>query len=108
MSTRPTTVLIVGATGSIGRHAVVEAVHQGYRVRALVRNPARAKSLPEQAELVVGDLTRPDTLDAASTAVTRSSSPTARRLENPMSATSTMPASRTWSSLCAAGQRGSR
>ncbi|MFV0461774.1 MAG: SDR family oxidoreductase [Nostocoides sp.] len=58
-------VLIVGATGSVGRLAVAEALRQGYAVRALVRDPARAGSLPDAAELVVGDLTRSGTLDAA-------------------------------------------
>jgi uncharacterized protein YbjT (DUF2867 family) len=61
----PTTVLVVGATGSIGRLVVEEAVRQGYRTRALVRDPARAGQLPPEAELVVGDVTRPDTLPAA-------------------------------------------
>ena len=59
------TVLIVGATGSIGRYAVTEALRQGYNVRALVRSQARAASLPAGVELVVGDLTRPETLDPA-------------------------------------------
>ncbi|RKR18636.1 NAD-dependent epimerase/dehydratase family protein [Arthrobacter oryzae] len=35
MSHRPSKVLIVGATGSIGRYAVAEALRQGYAVRAL-------------------------------------------------------------------------
>lgn len=65
MTPENSTVLVVGATGSIGRHAVTEALRQGYRVRALVRDPARARSLPDRVELVVGDLTRPDTLAAA-------------------------------------------
>lgn len=65
MTTRPNTVLIVGATGSIGRHAVTEALRQGYNVRALVRNPDRARALPDGIDIVVGDLTRPDTLPAA-------------------------------------------
>lgn len=34
MNHRPFTVLIAGATGSIGRYAVVEALNQGYAVRA--------------------------------------------------------------------------
>jgi uncharacterized protein YbjT (DUF2867 family) len=60
------TVLVVGATGSIGRLVVEEAVRQGYRTRALVRDPARARQLPlPEAQLVVGDVTRPDTLPAA-------------------------------------------
>lgn len=59
-------ILIVGATGSIGRLAVAEAHAQGYRVRALVRDADRAgRVLPGEAELVVGDLTEPDTLAAA-------------------------------------------
>jgi uncharacterized protein YbjT (DUF2867 family) len=61
----PTTVLVVGATGSVGRLVVEEAVRQGHRTRALVRHPARAGQLPPEAELVVGDVTRPDTLPAA-------------------------------------------
>ena len=65
MSAAKQLVLVVGATGSIGRYAAREALRQGHRVRALVRNTARGASLPEQAERVVGDLTRPDTLAAA-------------------------------------------
>ena len=61
----PTTVLVVGATGSIGRLVVEEALRQGYRTRALVRDPAKAGQLPGEAQLVVGDVTRPDTLPAA-------------------------------------------
>ncbi len=66
MSDRPSTVLIVGATGSIGRYAVAEALRQGYTVRALVRDKARAdRILPNGVDLVIGDLTRPDTLGPA-------------------------------------------
>jgi uncharacterized protein YbjT (DUF2867 family) len=62
---RPTTVLVVGATGSIGRLAVEEALRQGYRTKALVRDAGRAQNLAKDAEVVVGDLTRPETLAAA-------------------------------------------
>lgn len=63
MSTTPNRVLIVGATGSIGRPAVAAALRQGFEVRALVRNQDRAhRLLPDGVELVVGDLTRPATL----------------------------------------------
>lgn len=66
MIDRPSTVLIVGATGSIGRHAVTEALRQGYAVRALVRDHARAaRLLPESVDLVIGDLTRPETVGPA-------------------------------------------
>lgn len=65
MNPHPGTILVVGATGSIGRHVVAQALHAGYTVRALVRDPARARALPPEAEQVVGDLNRPDTLQAA-------------------------------------------
>lgn len=59
-----TTVLVVGATGSIGRHVAAEALAAGYTTRALVRDPARA-SLPAGVEMVTGDVTSPETLAAA-------------------------------------------
>jgi uncharacterized protein YbjT (DUF2867 family) len=57
--------LVVGATGSIGRLVVAEAMRQGHAVRALVRNQRKGRLLPPGAEVVVGDLTRPETLSAA-------------------------------------------
>ncbi|RKR75910.1 uncharacterized protein YbjT (DUF2867 family) [Frondihabitans australicus] len=59
------TVLVVGSTGSVGRHVVAEAVRQGHTTRALVRDSARASRLDPGASLVVGDLTRASTLVAA-------------------------------------------
>jgi len=58
-------VLAVGATGSIGRLVVVEAVRQGHVVRALVRTAGKARKLPREAQLITGDVTQPDTLPAA-------------------------------------------
>jgi uncharacterized protein YbjT (DUF2867 family) len=59
-------VLVVGATGSVGRLVVAAALSEGYAVRALVRNVRRARSiLPAQAELFGGDLTLPLSLQAA-------------------------------------------
>jgi uncharacterized protein YbjT (DUF2867 family) len=57
-------VLVVGATGSIGRHVVEDALRRGHCVRALERHPAKHR-LPDGVEAVAGDLTRPDTLMAA-------------------------------------------
>ncbi|WP_203566605.1 SDR family oxidoreductase [Aestuariimicrobium ganziense] len=57
-------VLVVGATGSIGRHVVQKCLQAGHATRALVRNPARA-DLPAGVEVVVGDLTDPASLAAA-------------------------------------------
>jgi uncharacterized protein YbjT (DUF2867 family) len=59
------TVLVVGATGSIGSLVVEEALRQGHSVRALVRNPEKARRPPAKAEAVIGDLTRPETLEGA-------------------------------------------
>jgi uncharacterized protein YbjT (DUF2867 family) len=65
MSNQSITVLVIGATGSIGSLVVEEALRQGHSVRALVRSAERARRLPPNAEAMIGDLTRPDTLNAA-------------------------------------------
>ncbi|MFG6459572.1 SDR family oxidoreductase [Roseateles sp. BYS96W] len=59
------TVLVVGATGSVGRLVVAEALARGHRVRALVRNVTRAAFLPAKAQRVVGDPTDEATLAGA-------------------------------------------
>jgi uncharacterized protein YbjT (DUF2867 family) len=56
------TVLVVGATGSIGRHVVAESLRRGHRTQALVRQASAGTDLPAQAEIVTGDLTAADTL----------------------------------------------
>jgi uncharacterized protein YbjT (DUF2867 family) len=58
-------ILVVGAIGSIGTLAVEEAIRQGHKVRALVRNASKARRLPHEGETVIGDPTRPETLSAA-------------------------------------------
>lgn len=58
-------VLVVGATGSIGRLVVDEAIRQGHSVRALARDPSKAGKLRPEAQVVVGDVTRPQTLSSA-------------------------------------------
>jgi uncharacterized protein YbjT (DUF2867 family) len=65
MNTQRMTVLVVGATGSIGRLVVEEAVRNGHAVRALVRDPKKAHRLLPDVQIVVGDLTRADTLGPA-------------------------------------------
>jgi uncharacterized protein YbjT (DUF2867 family) len=65
MTTLQKKLLVVGATGSIGRLVVEEAVKEGYAVRALVRSQAKAARLPRAAQVVIGDVTRPHTLAAA-------------------------------------------
>ncbi len=58
-------ILVVGATGSIGRLVVEEAVRQGHAVHALVRTTEKAHQLPREAQVVLGDVTREDTLPSA-------------------------------------------
>lgn len=65
MNERPSTVLVVGSTGSIGQLVVEEALDEGYAVRALVRDRDKARQLPSETESVVGDLTEPETIPAA-------------------------------------------
>jgi len=60
----PRTVLVIGATGKVGRHVVAGLIGEGIHVRALVRRPVTA-GLPDEVELVEGDLTRPETIRAA-------------------------------------------
>jgi uncharacterized protein YbjT (DUF2867 family) len=58
------TILVTGATGSVGRLVVDELLKTGVPVRALTVDPERAK-LPAEAEVVVGSLARPSTLPIA-------------------------------------------
>ena len=58
------TILVTGATGTVGRHVVDQLLQKGEQVRAVSRNPAKA-NLPEDVEVVAGDLNAPDTLQAA-------------------------------------------
>src|SRR5262245_19238427 len=55
-------ILIVGATGNVGRQVLSQLQDTGVRVRALVRDPHKA-GLPPNVDVMRGDLTLPDTLD---------------------------------------------
>ena len=56
-------VLVTGATGNVGRQVVEQLRGTGCRIRALSRSPHSA-NLPHDVEVVRGDLSAPDTLDA--------------------------------------------
>ena len=56
-------VLVTGATGHIGGQVVAQLRDTGCRIRALTRHPESAK-LPDDVEVMRGDLAVPETLDA--------------------------------------------
>jgi putative NADH-flavin reductase len=51
-------IVVFGAGGRAGRHAVAEAVARGHQVTAVVRDPAKYRD-PAGARLVAGDVTDP-------------------------------------------------
>jgi uncharacterized protein YbjT (DUF2867 family) len=55
---------VTGATGRVGRAVVAQLLDAGLPVRALTRRPAEAR-LPPAVEVVAGDFTVPESLDAA-------------------------------------------
>jgi dihydroflavonol-4-reductase len=59
-------VLVTGATGFLGTALVHRLVSGGIRVRVLVRSPAKAKHLTDNAvDVVVGDITEENAVEAA-------------------------------------------
>lgn len=59
------TVVVAGATSKSGRAIVTQLVAAGYTVRALSRNPEKSKDLGAGVEVVMADVTKPETLPAA-------------------------------------------
>jgi uncharacterized protein YbjT (DUF2867 family) len=55
--------LIIGATGNVGGQVLSQLVTIGAQARVVVRNP-EAVHFPRQVQVVRGDLTLPETLDA--------------------------------------------
>ncbi|GAA3187074.1 NmrA family NAD(P)-binding protein [Nonomuraea roseoviolacea] len=65
------TILVTGATGTVGRLVVEELVRAGRQVRALTRDLSRASALlPAGVEVVAGDLADPGSLVRAFDGVT--------------------------------------
>lgn len=58
------TILVTGATGKVGQHVVEQLVKRNANVRALVRDPAKAR-LPANVAVVQGDLLDVDSLRRA-------------------------------------------
>ncbi|MGP4000755.1 NAD(P)H-binding protein [Streptomyces sp. 8N706] len=57
-------ILVIGATGNVGRNVVSELREADIAVRALARDPAAAR-LPVGVDVVRGDLSDPDSLEEA-------------------------------------------
>ena len=62
-------ILVTGSTGTVGHHVVEQLNQARQAVRALTRNPAKAR-FPEGVKVVKGDLTQIDTLTPALKGVT--------------------------------------
>jgi uncharacterized protein YbjT (DUF2867 family) len=62
--TRVPPVLVTGATGRVGRAVVDLLIDAGVPVRALTHRSEAAAALPANVEVVTGDLTVPESLDA--------------------------------------------
>jgi putative NADH-flavin reductase len=56
---RPSRVLIVGATGGTGRQLVAQALERGYEVTALVRDPTKLDTVHPSLRIVKGDVRDP-------------------------------------------------
>src|SRR5882757_9299187 len=58
-------IAFIGVTGMLGKPVAAELVKAGFTVRALVRDPEKARSsLPAEIELIKGDLKNPADVDA--------------------------------------------
>lgn len=67
-----TTVLVTGATGTVGSEVVRQLGERGVPVRAFVRDPDRARAiLGGDVEVAVGDFAEPDTIEVALKGVDR-------------------------------------
>jgi uncharacterized protein YbjT (DUF2867 family) len=62
--------LVIGASGTVGRHVASQLAARGSSVRALSRNPDTVQ-MPPQIEVVRGDLTHPESLDRCLDAIDR-------------------------------------
>jgi uncharacterized protein YbjT (DUF2867 family) len=59
-------VLVAGATGGTGQEIIEQALAKGYRVRALVRDDAKARTLfGDRVQYALGDVREPRTLRGA-------------------------------------------
>jgi putative NADH-flavin reductase len=55
------TIMVIGANGGIGQETVKQALNNGYRVIALVRNPTKLTLTHPGLKVVEGDVLKPET-----------------------------------------------
>ena len=60
---QPSTFLVLGATGGTGKHFVAQALADGHRARALVRNPAKLPAGTPNLQVQQGSITEVTDLD---------------------------------------------
>ncbi len=53
-------ITVFGASGSVGRHVVEQALRNGHDVTALTRDHARISTRDPRLEIVEGDVTDPE------------------------------------------------
>lgn len=58
-------ILVTGATGTVGGELVAQLLEKGQQVRVFTRDAHKVAHLGSQVECAVGDLSKPETLDAA-------------------------------------------
>lgn len=62
---KPERILVIGATGGTGRELVRQALEQGYRVTAFVRNPSKLKIEHPRLSIARGDVLDYDSVEEA-------------------------------------------
>ena len=58
-------ILIAGGTGTLGSNVIRLLLEQGEKVRVLTRDRERARDLPKEVEIVIGDVCAPAELGSA-------------------------------------------
>lgn len=61
---KPSTFLVFGATGGTGKHFVPSALHEGHKVRVLVRSPAKLAITDSNLQVKQGSITEALDLDS--------------------------------------------
>ena len=64
-------ILVTGATGTVGKEVVRQLLDRGQPVRVFTRDKTKANHLGNRVEYAIGDLDKPDTLEAAMRGVER-------------------------------------